>query len=374
MTAAPVAARRPAIGYAASLTGALLFGANGSLTKLIIDSGITALQLTQFRTLGAALLAGFALLVVDRRAFRLPLRRLLWMVVLGVAGFAVLQASYAWALSLLPVGVTLLIEYLAVLLVALVALVVFRERVRARLWVAIACVLAGLLLVAQPWSATLDPVGVLAAAGAMLALTAYFVIGERQVGATSPLVVAFWTALVAGLFWAPFSGWWELDPAALGAPLAIGGQWGATTLPVWLGLVVTIALGSFAPFLLSFVALRHLSATAAGVVASSEVIFGFAVAWLWLGEALAALPLAGAAIVLAGIVIAQTARGGRVVDADLALPPTGELPVPVATVTGPISTVTAIPPPPPGEIPIADGAEVGTEVGPAVDADVGGRT
>ena len=49
---------------------------------------------------------------------------------------------------------------------------------------------------------------------------------------------------------------------------------------------MTVVLGSFAPFLLSFYALKHLTATAAGIVASSEVIFAFVVAWLWLGEQL----------------------------------------------------------------------------------------
>ena len=57
----------------------------------------------------------------------------------------------------------------------------------------------------------------------------------------------------------------------------------------------------------------------AGIVASSEVIFAFVVAWLWLGEKLDALQLVGAAVVLAGIILAQTARNNRVVDADLAI-------------------------------------------------------
>jgi len=85
-------------------------------------------------------------------------------------------------------------------------------------------------------------------------------------------------------------------------------------------LTVTVILGSFAPFLLSFYALKHLSATAAGIVASSEVLFAFVVAWLWLGEQLSVVQIVGAAVVLVGIVLAQTARSTKtVVDADLAL-------------------------------------------------------
>lgn len=316
------------MGYLYALAGALLFGANGSLTKLIVDAGLTPAQLTQFRTLGIAVIAGVALLVVDRRGFLLRPRQVLVMAVLGVAGFALLQASYAAAVALLPVGIALLLEYLAVLFVAVVAFAVFRERVKPRLWVAIGLVLAGLVLVSRMWASTLDPLGVLFALGAAAALTCYFVIGERQVASTSPLAVAFWTGLFATLFWAPFSGWWELDPAVFARATELAGVHGSLELPLWAPLLATVVGGSFLPFFLSFAALRHLTATAAGVVASSEVLFAFLFAWLWLGETLDAVQLTGAAIVLAGVVVAQTARATKIVSGDLAVPTaTTEIPI-----------------------------------------------
>jgi drug/metabolite transporter (DMT)-like permease len=314
------------VGYLFALLAALLFGANGSLTKQIVEAGLTATQLTQFRTLGTAILAGALLLIFDRRGFRLTRRQLLVMAVLGVFGVALLQASYAFALSLMPVGITLLLEYTAVLMVALFAFFVFREKVKARLWIAIALVLVGLAVVAKVWNSDLDPFGVLVALFAAVTLTFYFLVGERQVGATSPLIVAFWTMLFATAFWALFSGWWDLRASTFTTPVPVGGAVASLDLPLIVPLVVTVVLGSFAPFLLSFYALKHLSATAAGIVASSEVIFAFLVAWLWLGEQLDLLQIGGAAVVLVGIVLAQTARSSKtVVDADLAIR-TGPIP------------------------------------------------
>jgi drug/metabolite transporter (DMT)-like permease len=85
-------------------------------------------------------------------------------------------------------------------------------------------------------------------------------------------------------------------------------------------IVWNVVLGSFAPFLLSLSALKRLSATAAGIVATSEIAFAFITAWLWLKEELTLLQIIGASIVLGGIVIAQTARSSDVVvQADLAL-------------------------------------------------------
>jgi drug/metabolite transporter (DMT)-like permease len=307
------------VGYLYALLGALLFGANGSVTKVILEAGLSPTQLTQFRVLGTAMIAGAILLVTDRAAFRLTRRQLGIMAILGIAGVAFLQVTYAYAVLLLPVGVALLLEYTAVLLVAVIAYFFLKEQVKARLWVAIGCVLVGLAIVAQIWNSSLNLFGVLMAIAASITLTLYFLVGERQVTATSPLAVAFWTMTFASGFWAIFSGWWNIDPALLTSNVSLSGNLAAVVVPLWLPILWNVVLGSFTAFLLSFLALGRLPATAAGIVASSEVIFAFAVAWLWLGEGLTLVQLLGAAIVLAGIVLAQTARVGKVVDADLAL-------------------------------------------------------
>lgn len=125
------------------------------------------------------------------------------------------------------------------------------------------------------------------------------------------MAVAFWAAVFASGFWAIFSGWWRLDPALLTERISMEGALAAVVLPLWAPLIWIVALGGFAPFVLIFMSLRHVNATAAGILASSEVLFAFLVAWLWLGETLDAVQLAGAAVVLVGIVVAQTAREAR---------------------------------------------------------------
>jgi drug/metabolite transporter (DMT)-like permease len=307
------------VGYVYALLASVLFGANGSVTKVLVQAGLQPAQLTLFRVLATAVLAGAVLLATDRRAFRVSGRQLGTLAVLGIAGVAMLQYTYAVALGLLPVGITLLIEYMAVLLVALVAFFVFKEKVRARLWMAIGFVLVGLAIVARIWASDLDPFGVLMATAAAVTLTIYFVIGEREVGKSSPMAVAFWTMGFATVFWLVFSAWWTIDPAIFGRTHSLGGTLAAVVVPLWVPLLWTMLLGSFAPFFLSLLALKHLSATTAGIVATSEVIFAFLVAWLWLGEGLEAVQLVGAAVVLVGIILAQTARKQRVVDPDLAL-------------------------------------------------------
>lgn len=317
------------MGYFYALLAAFLFGANGSVSKVIIEAGFSAIQLTQMRVLGAAVISGIVLLALDRRSFRLPPRQWPVIIILGVVGVGLLQATYAFAIALLPVGIALLLEYLAVLMVAVVAFFFFKEKVHIRLWAAIALVIVGLIVVAEIWASTLNPVGVLWGLAAAVSLATYFLVGERQLKTISPLALSFWTMSVATLFWAPFSRWWTFTPETFTTVTSLGGSLQEISVPVWLLIVWNVTLGSFAPFLLSLSALKRLSATAAGIVATSEIIFAFITAWLWLQEALSTWQVIGASVVFGGIVIAQTARSSEVVvQADLALE-TGPIILPV---------------------------------------------
>lgn len=308
------------MGYLFAFLAAALFGLNGSVTKVMMESGLSALQVTQMRVLGAAIVGGIVLLMLSPRSFRLPKNQILPIVIMGIVGVAVLQATYALALNYLPVGIALLLEYTAVPMVAMVAFLFFKERVRRRIWVSIGFVMAGLVVVAQIWASTLNPVGVMWGLAAAVSLATYFLVGERQLETISPLALLFWTMTVATVFWSFFSGWWDIPISLFTESVSLQGSLAGSTAPLWVLLAWNVLLGSFLPFLLSLSALKRLSATAAGIAATSEVAFAFAFAFLWLMETISSFQSIGAALVLAGIIIAQTARRSPVVvQADLAL-------------------------------------------------------
>ena len=307
------------IGYIASTVGALLFGLNGVVIKILMDgTGLTGFQVTQFRVAGAALLMGVTMFVIDRSALRLSRKRIVPIVAMGIA-VASLQATYAIAVHILPVGIALLLEYTATLAVALIAYFVFKEHVKARIWIAIGLVLAGLVVVAEIWNTTLDPIGVVWALLASASLTAYFILGERQTGAMHPMAVGFWTMLVATIFWAFLSGWWNINPAIFVENIPLTADPSGVTGPAWVLMAINIVVGTFFSFALSLFAISRLKATRSGIVATSEILFAFLFAFVLLGETLNVGQIIGATVVLIGIVIAQTARDGHAVEADLAL-------------------------------------------------------
>jgi len=284
-----------------------LFAVNGSVSKLALGgSGMGTLRWTELRSTGAflGLLAGIALVAPHRlRVGRSEARSL---AVYGVVGFAFVQWLYFVAIYRLPIGIGLLLEFTAPVLVALWARFVWREQVRDRVWAALVLVLLGLVLVAEAWSGvTLDELGVAAGLAAAVALAIFYLAGERLVTHRDPTSLVCLAIGAAAAFWAIVQPWWSFPFASLGEPVTLHG---GLTAPVWALASWTIVLGTIAPFVLAIGALRHLRATTVTIVATLEPVLAAFVAWVWLGEALATVQVVGGAVVLAGILLAEAAR------------------------------------------------------------------
>lgn len=289
--------------------GSLLFAVNGTVAKLAMDAGLTPTRLVEIRSLGSALVLVAAALIVSPRAMRLRGRELAVMAVLGVVGVALVQWFYLVAISRLPVGLALLIEYTAPLLVALWARFVLHEEVRARVWWALLACLGGLSLVAQVGDGVvLDTIGLLAAAAAAVSLACYYLLGERLLTRRDPLSTHAWSMGFAALFWVVLQPLWTFPVATLGHDVALPGPLVGAHPPMWALVVWIVLLGTVLPYLLFLQGIRLLGAARAGLLGMTEPVAASATAWVVLGEAMTAVQLVGGAVVLGGIVLAETAR------------------------------------------------------------------
>ncbi|HEU0337023.1 MAG TPA: EamA family transporter [Gaiellaceae bacterium] len=304
------AGRRHRLGYAMVLVAAALFAINGVVSKVILAGGeIDPKRLTELRSTGAFLGLAVVLLAFAPSRLRVSREELPLLVFYGICGFALVQWSYFVAIERLPVGIALLLQFTAPVLVALWARFGRHERVRRRVWAALALTLVGLTLVSQAWlGLTLDGVGVAAALLASVSLAIYFVVGEHGVGLRDPLSLVCLAFLVAALFWAAVQPWWSFPFGALTEPTSLFGNLADVSLPVWLLALWMIGPGTIVPFALSIGALRHLPATIVGVAATAEPPLAALAAYLWLDETLAAMQVVGGLVVLLGIGLAQTAR------------------------------------------------------------------
>lgn len=305
----PPEERRPLLGYAMVWTAATLFAVNGTVSKVILESGVSSLRLAQIRSTGAVLVLGVVVAVVARRTLRVGRDELVSLAAYGIAGLALVQLLYFLSIRRLPIGIALLIQYLAPLLVALWARYVTHEPVRRRIWAALALALVGLTLVVELWTGVaLDGWGVAAALAGAVAFAAYVLMAERAVGRRDPVSLSLYGFLFATLFWALVQPPWSFPFAVVGDDVSLLGNLAEWTLPAWALIAWMIVLGTIVPFWLVVGALRHIAATRVGIVAMLEPVVATVVAFAWLDESLAAPQLAGGAVVLAGILLAQTAR------------------------------------------------------------------
>ncbi len=301
--------RRPALGYAMVLAAGVLFGVNGAVSKVALSSGLTSLRLTEARCAGACVGLALAALALDPASLRL--RRGEWrrLAVFGVVGVAWVQLFYFLAINRLAIGIALLIQYLGPLLVALWARAVGHEQVRRRIWVALGLSLAGLTLMVQLWSGrSVDGLGVAFALVSAVVFAAYLLLAERRVAERDSIPLLAWGFFFATLFWTVVQPWWGFPARAVGRTVPLQGHLASWHLPVWALVVWVVVLGTLVPFTLIVGALRHVTATRVGIVAMLEPVVATIVAWVWLQESLAPVQIAGAAVVLVGIVLAQTAR------------------------------------------------------------------
>ena len=307
--------RRPALGLGLVVLGALLFVVNAGVSRVALRAGVDPATLTTIRLTGTTLVLVGVAAAFRPSALRPPTGRLGWLLVLhGLVGVAGLQWTYFVAIDRLPVGMALLLEYQAPILVALWARVVQKESVRPRMWVGLGLALVGMAAVTGIWRGlAFDTVGIVAGLGAAVCFAAYFLIGEHGVGLLDPLRVILWAFLVATVAMNLVSPLTSFDTGLLDDAAPLLGRLDGLSVPVWTALTWVILLGTLIPFAVALLALQHLPATTVTMASMLEPVGVSVLGWIWFRESLGAVAVVGCAAVVAGIVLAQSARRAAVV-------------------------------------------------------------
>ncbi|MEY9872365.1 drug/metabolite transporter (DMT)-like permease [Streptacidiphilus sp. MAP12-33] len=302
---------RSSLGLTLALVSAFAFGGSGVAAKPLIEAGLSPQQVVWVRMAGAAAV----LLPVTVRHRRL-LRTQPWLLVgFGLLGVALVQVSYFFAISRVPVAIAMLLEYLGpTLLLGYLRFVQRRPITRSAALGALTATL-GLALVVEVWTGLggLDPVGVLFGLGAAVSQVGYFVISEKAGRSAAsadpaqridPVALSGFGLLIGALVVTPLAQPWSLPWHVLGGEATMGSRHvPAFVLALWMVLVSTVLA-----YLTGVASVSRLSAPVASVVAFLEAIWATVLSWFLLGEHLAAPQLVGGALVLVGAFVAQTSR------------------------------------------------------------------
>lgn len=164
------------VGLGLALGSAVAFGGSGVAAKPLIEAGLDPLDVVWLRVAGAALV----MLPLAVRHRNLVRRRPALLAGFGLLAVAGVQACYFASISRIPVGVALLVEYLAPALVLGWVRFVQRRPVTRAAALGVVLAVGGLACVVEVWAGlSFDVLGLLLALGAACCQVGYFVLADQ---------------------------------------------------------------------------------------------------------------------------------------------------------------------------------------------------
>jgi drug/metabolite transporter (DMT)-like permease len=304
-------------GLVIGLLSAAAFGTSGTFGTSLIGAGWSPAGAVLIRvSIAALVLTGPALLQLRGRWALL--RRWGWRTVAyGCIGVATCQLGYFNAISRMPVGIALLIEYMGILLVVGWLWVRHGQRPRRLTIAGSVAAIGGLALMLDlSGPGGISPVGVLWALLAAVSMAVYFILsawsGAPSAGTSSgaassrpealPPVVMTWGGMIVGAAVLAAFGATGLAPLTVsGADVTLLHHQVSWLVPI-LGLSVLAA--AFA-YVTGIGAARRLGAKLGSFVALAEVLFAVLFAWVLLHQVPTTMQFLGGALILLGVILVR---------------------------------------------------------------------
>jgi drug/metabolite transporter (DMT)-like permease len=303
---------------------AATFGTSGTFGTALLDAGWTPATAVLARISLAALLVTVPALLALRGRWGLLRRSAGTAIAYGLVGVAGCQVFYFYAISQMPVGVALLIEYTGSILVVAWLWLRHGQRPRRLTIGGAAAAVAGLALMvviggsaesSSTAPAGVSPAGLLWATLAAVSMAVYFVISAgtgkpADAGPPAPAADAESLPPIA-LAWAGML----VGAAALGLLVAVhalpfGASAGDVTLlrhqvPPVVPIAGIALLSTAVGYSTGIVAARRLGAKLASFIGMAEILFAVIYAWILLGQLPSATQFLGGALILAGVCLVK---------------------------------------------------------------------
>jgi drug/metabolite transporter (DMT)-like permease len=289
--------------------GALFFSFNGVISTLVLDH-LSPFRLTQVRCIGAFAIIFIIVASRNLESLKATRREIPTLVLLGIVGFAAVQAGYFLGIQRgVPLSLVLIIEFTAPIWIVLWIKFVQKKAVPNGMWGGIALAFIGLIFIAKVWDGlTFDLLGIVGALISAFALAVYFLVGSSVGEKRSAQSITVWGLGMAGLTWAIVMPVWQFPFEIFTMQMNLQGIFDGTLVPGWVLIAWIIVMGTIVPYLFVVGGLRRLSPSTSSVMGMIEPVLAGVFAWIWLAQSWAPIQLGGAAIVLVGIYIADKAK------------------------------------------------------------------
>ncbi len=291
------------------LLGALTFSFNGVVSTVVLEH-MSAFRLAQIRAISAFLILLVFALIRNRSALKFSRREIPLLLLYGIIGFALVNVGYFLGIKRgLPLGLVLIIEFTAPIWVVLWIKYIRKGFVARDMWGAILLALIGLVLVSKAWEGfAFDFLGTCGALGSAIALTGYFLLGEKVLADRTPIAATIIGLGVAGLFWALVLPIWNFPTEIFSMRMDIHGYLAGDFLPGWALLLWVVVMGTIVPYICVINGLSLLDASKSSAIGMLEPVLASAFAWIWLSQRWSLIQIIGAIVVLIGIYLADKSK------------------------------------------------------------------
>ena len=282
-------------GYAMAVGAAVLWGLSGVISKFLLRGSVRPIELMAIRSTLAALFlfAGFALF--SPQVLRIRRADIPYFALLGVVGLGLSTYLYYLAVDLTTVGLALLLQYLAPLMLMGYGVLSGTERLTLGKVAAAFTALGGcaLMVFGQPGEmARVSGAGVAFAIASAAAFAFYTGYGQYGLRRYDPRTLLSYAFLFSAAAWFVFRPLWTMP-------------WARYDRTTWSFFLYLSSFATVLPFGLYLMSLRHLEASRTTITSMLEPAVAAAIAWVWLGEHLGPAQIVGGAAVLCGVLFLQ---------------------------------------------------------------------
>ena len=221
---------------------------------------------------------------------------------LGIVGHVIFQICFIFGLDRTLTGNAALLLSTSPVWVLVISFTMGRERFNPAILIGVLATLTGMviLITGGPEQLGGARIGDFLVLGAAISWAAYTVLGRRLTKRRGALQMTAWT-LWAGL---PFV-------VLVGTPDLVRTDWSAVSLQAWIGVVYAGVFAIGLAYLLWYRGVRIIGQNRTAVYQNLVPVVALLSAWFWLAETPTLQQLAGAGVILTGVVIARRSRARR---------------------------------------------------------------
>jgi drug/metabolite transporter (DMT)-like permease len=306
------------LGLLFAVGSALSFGMSGPLAKALMDAGWSPTgAVTARMAVGALAMALFATIVKPGWVGEAVAHRKT-VIAYGIFPIAGAQLCYYNAVAHVSVGVALLLEYTAPVLVVGWLWATTRRRPTSMTLAGVGLAVAGIMLVLDVFAgAHINAAGVAWGLAAAVCAASYFMMSDEvsadggDEGGLNSITLAA-GGLVVGAIATAALGLTGVMPLKFATnETVVAGLTMSWVVPVVALGVITTAVA----YTLGIMGISRLRPRFASLVGLSEVMFAVIAAWVLLGQAITITQAVGGAVVLIGLALARQGDRGEKVDA-----------------------------------------------------------